>query len=266
MSKHTRSVLATFAAGALLSACGGGGGESPPPASRGEAPGAAPGGAAPAGSGEFGTCAVVGRVTFQGQPPAAQAIKMDADPYCSLQHPHGAEVQDYVVGADGGLKWVFVYVKEGLAGAYGPPAEPVVLDQKGCTYEPHVFGISVDQKLSILNSDETLHNIHALPKNSRQFNLAMPRAGMQLEQKFTDAEVMVRVKCDVHPWMESWVGVVPHPFHAVTADDGAFRLERLPPGTYTVEAWHEAAGAKTMSVTVAEGETKEVTFAFEAAA
>jgi hypothetical protein len=218
--------------------------------------------AAGSGSG-LGTSSIAGKVVFDGAPPAAKSIKMDADPYCSLQHPDGAQAQEYVVGDGGGLKWVFVYVKEGLTASYDPPGAPVVLDQRGCTYHPHVFGIMAGQSLKILNSDETLHNIHSLPQNSKQFNLAMPRAGMELTEKFRKPEVMVRIKCDVHPWMETWAGVLAHPFHSVTGDDGTFRLDRLPAGTYTVEAWHEEGGTQTQTVTVGDGEKKDITFSFK---
>jgi hypothetical protein len=120
----------------------------------------------------------------------------------------------------------------------------------------------VEQKLKILNSDPTLHNVHAVAKNSRSFNLAMPRQGMELEQSFRAREVMVRIKCDVHPWMETWCGVLDHPFFAVTGDDGAFELSKLPAGTYTVEAWHEEYGTQTQSVTVNDGESTTLSFTF----
>jgi hypothetical protein len=252
------------------SGCGGGGGGGE--AQHGTASTAKPAGESAdhaakesAGGGTFGTASIRGKVVFEGPAPAAKSVQMDADPYCSLQHPGGAADYDYVVGAGGGLKWTFVYVKEGLGGGYTAPATQVVLDQKGCAYSPHVFGIMAGQDLKILNSDETLHNIHSLPAASRQFNLAMPRPGMELTQKFTAKEVMVRIKCDVHPWMECWAGVLDHPFHAVSGDDGSFSIDRLPAGTYTIEAWHEEGGSLTQTVTVADGASQEITFSFKPA-
>lgn len=267
MSK--REPLAFLAALILIvsSGCGGGGGgESASDAGAAGGDSAPASGGSSSASGDFGTASISGRVVFEGEAPAAKSIKMDADPFCSLQHPDGAKREKYVVGSDGGLKWVFVHVKAGISGEYGAPGAAVVLDQNGCRYEPHVFGIMAGQKLKILNSDETLHNIHSLPKESRQFNLAMPRAGMELEQKFRKPEVMVRIKCDVHPWMESFAGVTSHPFHSTSGDDGSFSLDRLPAGTYTIEAWHRNGGSQTQEVTVGDGETKEITFSFKAAA
>ena len=267
MSKRAWTTLAAVASLIITAGCGGGGGGGgeTPPAEGSATKAGAPAAAAP-GSGTFGTATIHGKATLDGAAPASTTIKMDADPYCSLQHPGGAQHNAYVVGAGGGLKWVFVYAKEGVTGTYSAPADPVVIDQHGCTYVPHVLGIMPEQTLKILNSDTTLHNIHGLPKNSRPFNLAMPTAGMELTQKFASPEVMVRIKCDVHPWMEAWAGVVSNPFYAVSADDGSFTIERLPAGTYTIEAWHEKSGSQTQSVTVADGETKEITFAFKATA
>ena len=262
MTKRIWLAAASVLALLTTSGCGGGGDESgsadrSAPASESATAG---GGA----SGEFGTASITGKVEYAGAAPQESAIKMDADPYCSLQHPSGVTTTNYVVGPGGGLKWAFVYVKEGLSGTYGQPASAVVLDQKGCEYVPHVFGIMPGQELKILNSDETLHNIHSLPTESRQFNLAMPRAGMELKQSFRAPEVMVRIKCDVHPWMECFAGVVSHPFHAVSGDDGSFKLDRLPAGTYTIEAWHEAGGMQTQTVTVGDGESTQITFSFQA--
>jgi len=249
----------------MTSACGGGGGGGE--SASGSAPAAKPAAAKPAGGGgQFGTASISGKVTFAGAAPEGKTIKMDADPYCSLQHPDGARDTDYMVGPDSGLKWTFVYVKDGVTGTYSAPAEEVVLDQHGCTYHPHVFGIMPGQDLKILNSDETLHNIHSLPTESRQFNLAMPRVGMELKQQFKAPEIMVRIKCDVHPWMECWAGVVGHPFYSVSGDDGSFRIDRLPAGTYTIEAWHEGGGTQTQTVTVGDGEAKEIMFSFKASA
>jgi plastocyanin len=163
---------------------------------------------------------------------------------------------------------VFVYVKEGLEGRTFPvPAEPVVLDQAGCRYSPHVFGIMVGQTLEIVNSDPTLHNIHATPTaGNAEFNTGQPIQGMKTEHVFTSVEVMVPFKCDVHGWMNASVGVLNHPYYSVTAADGSFALNTLPPGTYTVEAVHERLGAQTQTVTIGETETADITFTFQAPA
>ena len=186
---------------------------------------------------------------------------MGADQKCDMMHPDGDVSSDIVVNDNGTLKWVFVRVTEGLGNhKYDTPSEPVLLDQVGCRYKPHVFGIMAGQGLKIRNSDETMHNIHSLPKNSRPFNLAMPRQGMEITKKFKSAETMVRIKCDVHPWMESWAGVGVNPFYAVTNDEGNFTISNLPAGTFTIEIWHEEFGTQTKSVTIGDGESKATTF------
>jgi plastocyanin len=250
--------------------CGGGGerssGASRPAAGRPAAPPAAAAPAAPAGGAAMGSASVKGSVKFQGGAPQAARIRMDADPFCQKAHAGGgASSEEVVVNANGTLRYVFVYVKSGLSGSYPAPSEPVVIDQRGCTYHPHVLGMQAGQKIKILNSDDTLHNIHALPKNNAQFNIAMPKYVKEKEQTFTSPEVMVPIKCDVHSWMSTYVGVVNHPFFAVTDDDGSFSLGGLPAGTYTVEAWHEKYGTQTQQVTVADGQTSEISFTFAAA-
>jgi hypothetical protein len=207
---------------------------------------------------------ISGTILFEGTPPAAEKINMSADPQCAAMHTD-AIVTEQVVVNDGKLQWVFVYVRDGLGDRKFPtPAEPVVMDQKGCTYHPHVLGVMVNQPIDILNSDETLHNIHAQPKNSDQFNIGMPLKDMKQTKKFSAAEVMVPVKCDVHPWMSSYIGVLTHPYYAVSGSDGSFSIKGLPPGTYTVEAWHEKYGAQTASVTIGPSETKTADFTFKA--
>jgi hypothetical protein len=207
---------------------------------------------------------LAGKVIFEGAAPAPAAIKMDADPVCLLQHGKGATSEEVIVNPNGTLKNVFVYVKEGLAGQkFEAPKEAVVFDQKGCRYNPRVFGIMTNQPLEILNSDGTLHNVHALPKTSKEFNLGMPIQGMKLTQKFTSPEVMVKIKCEVHPWMAAYAGVLDHPFYGVTNDEGAFEIKGLPPGEYVLEAWHEKYGSQTATVKVPE--TPEVSFTFKAA-
>jgi len=262
---YSKALLALVSSCLLVlgAGCGGGGGggeiEEKPAAQ--EAP------ATQAPTGGVGT--IKGAVTVAGQPPSQRKINMGAEQYCKTQHAaNPPSEQKVVTNPDGTLRYVFVFIKEGLAGKQFPtPTEQVVIDQRGCMYDPHVLGIMVGQPLKILNSDPLLHNIHSLAKNSPQFNIGMPIQGMDLPtKKFAAEEVMVRIKCDVHPWMESFVGVLNHPFYYVTGDGGSFELKDVPEGTYTIEAWHETFGTKTQSVTVKAGEPVEVNFTFQAAA
>lgn len=245
-----------------LAACGGGGQETSTTPATTAAP-AAPGGQKVDASTAGG---VKGTVTLTGTAPKNEPIRMNADPTC-LKQAKGPQTQEtYVVGADGKLGNVFVYVKDGLGNyVYDPPAEAAKLDQVGCRYTPHVFGVRVGQPIEIINSDPTLHNIHAMPKSNAEFNNGQPIQGMKMTTSFKAKEVMVPFKCDVHGWMNAYVGVLDHPYFAVTKEDGAFELKGLPPGTYTIEAWHEKLGATTQSVTLGAKETKDVTFAFDAA-
>lgn len=190
-----------------------------------------------------------------------------ADKYCrDFYDAKGMRKNDLVVSADGGMQWVFVHIKEGVQGydMPPPPSTPVVLDQKGCRYEPHVFGIRVGQTLAIRNSDPILHNIRTNPLKNDPMNLAQSQKGAEDKTQFRRAEVMVRVGCDVHGWMESFAGVLDHPFFAVTKADGSFEIAGLPPGVYMVEAWHEQLGPIEMEVEVAANETKDVKFEYPA--
>jgi len=210
---------------------------------------------------------VSGTIAFEGTAPKNEAIKMNADPVC-IREAKGPQFQEtYVVGGDGKtLGNVFVYVKDGLGNyVFDSPTEPARIDQKECRYHPHVFGMRVGQPLEIINSDPTLHNIHAMPKSNSEFNNGQPIQGMKMTHTFDKPEVMVPFKCDVHGWMNAYVGVLPHPYFAVTKDDGKFELANLPPGTYTIEAWHEKLGPMTQSVTLGQKETKEITFSFKPA-
>jgi plastocyanin len=205
--------------------------------------------------------AITGIVTLQGMPPANPSINMASDPYCMKL---GAATTPVFVVSDGGLENVFVYVKDGLGTMKFPvPSSPVVLDQEGCSYAPRVFGIQVGQSLDIVNSDETLHNIHALPMANREFNRGQALKGMKYTTTFTAPEVMLPFKCDVHKWMNAWVGVLEHPFYAVSGKAGAFALAGLPPGTYTIEAWHEKLGTQTQQITIGAKEAKKISFVFK---
>jgi plastocyanin len=244
----------------FVTACGGGGTEgekaSAPAAS--SQPAAAPVDPATAGT-------ITGKVSLEGTPPGMDTIQMAADPNCARLHSSPVTTEFVVVGEDGGLGNAFVYIKSGLEGRKFPvPTEPVVLNQQGCLYHPHVMGIQVGQPLEVVNSDETLHNIHAMPKNNKEFNIGQPVKGLKTDKKFTAVEVMVPFKCDVHKWMNSYAGVLDHPFYAVTGPDGNFSLDGVPPGDYVVEVWHERLGTKEMNVTVAEKATAEASFTFTA--
>jgi hypothetical protein len=242
-------------------ACGGGGSEAPASS--------APASSAPSASAgtrvDAATAATIsGVVSLSAAAPANEAIRMNADPVCLKQAPGTQTQETFVVGPDGKtLGNVFVYVKDGLGNyVFDAPAGPVTLDQKGCRYHPHVFGVRVNQPLEIINSDPTLHNVHATPKNNKEFNTGQPMQGMKSTYTFTAAEVMVPFKCDVHGWMNAYVGVLPHPLFATTGPDGRFEIKGVPPGTYTIEAWHERLGPMTQSVTVAASESKDVPFTF----
>lgn len=205
---------------------------------------------------------VAGRVRFEGQPPENAAIRMASDPICHRENKAGAIFETFVV-VDGGLDNVFVHVKDGLGDyAFDAPAEPVRLDQKGCRYTPHVFGLQVGQPLEISNSDATFHNVHAMPSVNREFNVGQANQGMKNVKAFTAREVMIPFKCDVHAWMHAYAGVVDHPYFAVTTEGGKFELPNVPAGTYTIEAWHEKLGSLTQNVTLSDRETREVTFTY----
>jgi plastocyanin len=209
---------------------------------------------------------VSGRVLFDGPVPQSPPIKMSADPACLRMNRNGATFETFVVN-DGGLDNVFVYVKDGLGNYYfDTPTEAVTLDQQGCRYSPHVFGIRVGQPLEIVNSDPTIHNVHAVPTSNQEFNFPQQIQGMKTRKTFTAREVMVPFKCDVHGWMNAYAGVLDHPYFAVTAKRGRFELKDLPAGTYTIEAWHERLGTQTQKVTIGEKETKDLSFTYKPAA
>ena len=218
------------------------------------------GGAALAGS------TVTGKVKFVGKAPANPAIDMSEEPKCKEKYPTPPHEEIVAVNKNGTLGNVFVYVKAGLpAGAkYPAPATAVTLDQAGCTYHPRTLGIMVGQKLDIKNSDPLLHNIKALGKKNRPFNISQPSAGMTTTRTFTTEEFPLAVECNVHGWMHAHIGVMTHPFFASTGADGSFSITGLPAGTYTIEAWHEKYGAQTATVTVTGSDTKTADFTYTA--
>lgn len=207
---------------------------------------------------------VSGKATLEGEAPKQKRLRMDADPVCAGAHDGPVLAEEVVVGEGGGLQNVFVFVKEGLSGDFPAPSDAVVLDQNGCQYKPHVIGVQVGQPLQILNSDKTLHNVHGMPKTNPGFNFAMPKFVKKKDHQFDSVETMVAVKCDVHPWMSSYIGVVDNPFFAVTGPDGTFEIDGLPPGDYTLVAWQEKYGTQEAKVNVAADGTSTVDFTFKA--
>jgi plastocyanin len=254
MNAYLRSslVLATLTLAATFAACSGGNGREE--AAPSPAPVANPVDETTAGG-------VNGTIMLEGTPPAPRTINRRADAYC--EQLGTATTQEFVVSG-GGLQNVFVYVKDGLGDLKFPvPTTPVVLDQQGCTYVPRVVGIQAGQPLEIRNSDSTLHNIHAVPANNREFNRGSPLKGVKHTHVFTTPEVMVPFRCDVHNWMNAWVGVLDHPFYAVSGPGGAFEIRGVPPGTYTIEAWHEKLGTQTQTVTLGPKEANQLSFVFK---
>ena len=225
--------------------------------------GAAGGAATAAANGPTGNATVSGTVHFAGALPANPPIDMAEEPACRSKHKM-APLDSQYVSQNGGLGNVFVYVKSGLpAGAkYAPPPEAVTIEQDGCEYRPRVFGVLVGQKLEIVNDDPVLHNIKAVPSKNRGFNISQPSEGMRTTRTFSTEEIMVPLECNVHGWMSAHVGVMSHPFFATSKPDGSFTLKNLPPGTYTIEAWHEKLGTQTTTVTVGAGESKTADFTF----
>ena len=245
---------------ASTAGCGSDSSKSPQPAS----PAAAP----DAKKVDPGTAAKVsGKVLFEGTPPQNAVINTGSDPACAEGGKAELKSESVVVDS-GGLQNVFVYIKDGLGNKYifETPTEPVKLDQKGCHYAPHVVGLRTTQPLEVINSDNTMHNVHGMPETNREFNQGQPVQGMKNSVTFTTPEVLIPFKCDVHSWMHAYIGVVSHPYFAVSGAGGTFELRTIPPGTYTIEAVHEKLGRQTQTVTLVEKDAKEITFTFTAAA
>ncbi len=207
---------------------------------------------------------VTGTVTFDGKAPALKPLTMDADPACAKKHTGPVANDMLVLGSGNTMANIMVWVSKGVpAGKTFPaPKTPVVIDQNGCQYKPHVMGIMVGQPYKILNSDGVLHNIHTLPKLNRAFNQGMPATVKEVTTTFDKPEAIFHIKCDVHPWMSAYLGVFSHPFYSVTSTDGKFTISGLDPGTYEITAWHERLGTQTASVTVGASDTKSQNFKF----
>jgi plastocyanin len=237
----------------LLTACSKKTEESAAPSSAAPAPAATPIDPATAAS-------VSGTVTLDGAAPKAAKIDMSQDPACK-----GMNMAESVVADGGKLANVFVYVKDGLGNrTFDVPKDPVVLDQSGCKYHPHVLGVMAGQTLKIVNSDPTTHNIHPTPADNREWNESQPPQAAPLEKSFAREEIMLPVKCNQHPWMKMYVNVVKSPFYAVTGPDGKFEIKGLPPGDYTLAFVQEKMGAQEQKVTLAAKDSKTVDVKFKA--
>jgi plastocyanin len=218
------------------------------------------------GSSAFAAASITGTITYDGKVPSLKPLDMSADAACAKKHSTPQPSDVLVLGPGNTMANIMVSVVKGLPAGktYPAPKEPVVMDQNGCHYEPHVFGLMVGQPLKVLNSDGILHNVHALPKVNKQFNMAMPPTVKESTQSFGQAEGMFMIKCDVHPWMSAYAGVFTHPFYSVSKKDGKFTIGGLDPGTYEIEAWHEKLGVQKATVTVAANESKTVAIKFSA--
>lgn len=269
MNRQTKVWLVLSIALSLLalgSACGGG-----PTTNKETTPGTTDTAAGPY-SGPTGT--ISGVISFNGTPPAPKKIDTTADPVCGQKSPN-LQTDDTIV-KDGKLANTFVYIKEGTVEkgkkigdyAWATPTNEVQLDQNGCHYAPHVLGVMVNQKLKITNSDATQHNIHPTPKLNQEWNQTQANGAPPIEKAFTRAEVLIPVKCNQHPWMKAYIGVMKTPFFDVSKDTGAYTISGVPPGTYTVVAWREGGATgeeKTMQVTVPANGAAKADFAFGAA-
>ncbi|HZI63005.1 MAG TPA: carboxypeptidase regulatory-like domain-containing protein [Pyrinomonadaceae bacterium] len=268
MNKQTKVWLVLSIALSLLalgSACGGS------KDSGTNAPGSAGTESAAGGpySGPTGT--IAGVVSYEGTPPAPKKIDTTADAACGKANPN--LVTDDTIVTDGKLANTFVYIKDGTAEGgkkltdytWSTPATAVQLDQKGCHYAPHVFGVQTNQKISITNSDQTQHNIHWIPKGNPEWNQSQPNGAPAIEKTFTRPEVVIPVKCNQHPWMKAYIGVMRTPFFAVSGTNGAYEIKGVPPGKYTVVAWREGGAngtEKTFEVTVPANGSGKADFSF----
>ena len=196
---------------------------------------------------------ITGTITYDDKVPNLPKVNMNADPACAAKHS-GPVASDVLVLGDGNaMANVFVQVKNAPEKSYPTPSEAVIIDQSGCRYEPHVVGAMTGQTVQFKNSDGILHNVHGLPKENREFNIGMPPSVTESDKVFNKPEPHFPVKCDVHPWMKTYIAVMTHPYFDVSGTDGKFEIKDLPDGSYEIEAWHERLGTQTAKVTVSGG-------------
>jgi plastocyanin len=207
---------------------------------------------------------LTGTIKFTGRKPARKPVDMSSDPACVEAHHGKAYDESEVVDSNGTLANVFVYVKTGLEGKkFETPSTPVSIDQKGCWFRPRVLGIQTGQVLSVVNSDPVTHNIHPMAEINREWNHSQGAGDEPLARKFLKPEIMIRVKCNIHSWMHAFIGVLDHPYFAVSDDTGTFTIPNLPPGDYTIEAWHEKLGTQDQKITVSPSGKATADFTFK---
>jgi hypothetical protein len=209
---------------------------------------------------------ISGTVQLDGKAPRMKTINMAAEPACAKQHPAPVTSQDVLVGKDNALENVVVYLKGDFSHyKFDAPQGPATITQKGCMYDPHVLVLETGQSLQVVNADPVTHNIHPLPKDNREWNESQPPGAPPIIQSFPHEEIAIPVKCNIHPWMKGYIAVFDHPYFAVTGKDGSFDLKNVPPGTYTLVAWHELYGTSEQPVTIGAKESKTIHIAMRAA-
>lgn len=228
----------------------------------GTAPGKTPDGAPKGVVVSADKAAITGTVRFEGTPPKPKTINFGPEKQCAAMHEHGPPpVETLMVNPNGTLKWTLVHIRDKVAGDFKPSTEPVVIDQVGCVFVPHGVALMAGQELEFRNSDPLLHNVRGMPTRSLGFNFNFP-AKADGKTRLTVPEIGIPIKCDVHFWMSAYIHVLPHPFFAITQDDGSFVINGVPPGSYTLQAWHETLKTQTQEITVAGGEVKKVEFVY----
>lgn len=205
-----------------------------------------------------------GVVKILGVPPKRKFLRINSDPKCAALHDGQMPADDIVADPEGNVRWAFVYVSKGNTASKPGPLPPVLLDQVGCRFDPHVLGVQVNQPVNIYNNDPLLHNVHSLPFENKEFNFGLPGAGQFETKRFSTKEVMVRVRCEVHPWMSAWIGVLDHPYFSVTSGSGGYGIVNLPPGRFKVTVWHERYASVEQEVDVPSGGDATLDFFLDA--